>query len=348
MARKLLKRLIKVSQRFRSRQRIAGFTLLELLVSIIIGSLITVLLLGLVIDLAEANQRDASRSQVQQDMQAAIDYMTQDLREAVFVYNGQCVSEGGATLGETTCPGIVNHIPEELTQNGHTPVLAFWRTDPLPAGIAQFCADNVAGLASGDADNPVNQANLGGVCLAGRTYSLIVYVLDTSNDASWAGQAQIRRFKLTRFQDDATDGSNTGLVPGYVDPIRDPALTFQVWPLDKSGDSEQATRPNLTNSPAPVLVDFVSQEGAFTAAPSCQEFGDDATEQANALSPLGSTNPGFYVCVRGGGLGATRGQNQDILLSLVGNLTGKPGYTNVGPKVSPVQTRVLVRGVLGK
>jgi len=358
--------LIKLRRRLQ-RSRLAGFTLIELLVAIIIASLITVLLMGLVIDLAEANQRDASRSQLQQDMQTAIDYIVQDLREAVFVYNGQCLSASGDTAASgSTCPGIVNYIPAALSDSGKTPVLAFWRTEPLPSGVAAFCGDqtNVRGLASGDANSPINQANLAGVCLASRTYALVVYSIDTTDSNIWDGQARLTRYKLSRFPDDAT-ASNLQQTPGYVDPLEEPSFTFQQWPLDAGGNNRQTAnggRPALAGGQAPVLLDFVSQqylnqETSQPIEPACRDFVDPAANPpqvlAKQITPIstGATgNPprSFYACVRGGGLEATAGQNQDVLLSLVGNLTGKPGYARGGPQVSPIQTRVLVRGVIAK
>lgn len=351
------------------RSRVAGFTLIELLVAIIIAALITVLLMGLVIDLAEANQRDASRSQVQQDMQTAVDYIVQDLREAVFVYNGQCLSTAGEIVGSSRCPGLLNYIPTGLNipdspgSPGKTPVLAFWRTEPLPTGIASFCGTNALGLAQGDETNPVNQAGLAGVCLASKTYALVVYTIDRTNSGNtWNGQARLTRYKLGRFVSDATAPSQQ--IPGYVDPLEESTFTFQQWPLDAGGNNRQTAKggvPTLAAGQDQVLLDFVSaQFNNLTTSPpqaiepSCRDFVDPTANPpqpaAKQVTPLAA--PGlprsFYACVRGGGLSATPGQNQDVLLSLVGNLTGKPGYARTGPQVSPIQTRVLVRGVIAK
>jgi len=354
MARQLLKRLIRAGKRIKTRRN-AGFTLIELLISIIIGALITVLLMGLVIDLAEANQRDASRSQVQQDMQAAIDYMVQDLREAVFVYNGQCLEGGSATVGSATvsCPGIINHIPEALSQNGSTPVLAFWRTEPLPSGIAKYCSDNTdADLLNPGVDNTMETDNLVGVCVAAKTYSLVVYSLDTNEDGVWQGQARLTRYRLTRFPDNATGASQDRNLKEYVDPFNEPSATFQQWPLDSDGNPLQTVRPTLAQGDRQVLLDFVSAsfvtEAGAVVTPDCKEFVSNSFEtKENQITPK-TGNRSFYACVRGGGLGAASGQNQDVLLSLVGNVTGKPGYSRVGPQVAPIQTRVLVRGVIAK
>lgn len=348
-------------QRFKAA-RDQGFTLLELLVSIVIGAFITLLLMGLVLDLAEVNQRDASRSNVQQEMQTAIDYLVQDLREAVFVYNGQCLAGGSITIGTTLsrCPGIVNHIPAALSTGGSTPILAFWRTEPLPEGIAKYCSDNTnEGLPNPAVRNAMETTNLVSVCVSGKTYSLVVYSLNTSNaDSVWAGQARLTRYRLTRFRDNAVSAADDRNLKDYVDPTHAPLTTFVQWPLSTTGTNLQTTRPPLDSGDNPVLLDFVSAkfktDAGVDVTPSCQDFIDSTAtsfqDPANQITPLTATNPprSFYACVRGGGLSATAGQNQDVLLSLVGNLTGKPGYPKAGPQVAPIQTRVLIRGIVAR
>jgi prepilin-type N-terminal cleavage/methylation domain-containing protein len=63
----------------------SGFTLIELLVALIVGSIITTLVLGFTVQLMSNNQREASRSDTQREVQAAIDYINRDVREAVYV-----------------------------------------------------------------------------------------------------------------------------------------------------------------------------------------------------------------------------------------------------------------------
>jgi prepilin-type N-terminal cleavage/methylation domain-containing protein len=377
--------------RFFKRRSTAGFTLLELLVAMIIGSLIVVALLTLVVQLTETNQKDAARSQVQQDMQAASDFIAQEMREAVFVYNGECLKGNGtptATDFSNRCPGIINHIPPEMSQNGRTPVLAFWKTKKLPDKISKLC-----GAAAPDLNDQTKAATnplvLAGVpCLAGNSYSLVVYALDTQNPSNlWSGKARLIRYELSQFRDNAaTEGDQN---TGYVNPLQDPKYKFQQWPyaFDKNNTvidrqtvalatgvpgARNPGRPVIPTGDAPVLVDFVDDKKAgetlndggvatVVPTPNCEEFGEDAAGRTNALTPLAADNPprGFYACVRGGGVvptgGATTaraGQNQDVLFVLKGNVTGQGGFFKTGEankeRISPLQTRVLVRGVVEK
>lgn len=362
MAQRSFHKFLKTLRFFRTRGRAAGFTLLELLVSIIIGALITILLLSLVVQLTQANQDDAARSQVQQDMQVAMDYITQDLREAVFVYNGQCLP-GNGTPGtpddlRNICPGVLNYIPASMSQPPRTPVLAFWRTKALPAGIQALCQANYTQLETALPNVP---------CLPGGGYSLVVYAIDTNPSTNiWKGNARLMRYELSQFPEDATTLADAN--PGYIAPRSRPSETFLQWPCSQPDvGSFSCQQPNRPTNPAFTLVDFVDDKSQATTGiiPDCEEFapftnGDPAQGKsgpaiANALSPTGDNNTprGFYACVRNGGLGDAGGPgaNQDVLLTLVGNVSGKSGFAKQFDnrnRLSPLQTRVLVRGVVNK
>jgi len=325
------------------RRQSSGFTLIELLVALLVGSIITLLLLGLVVRLTETNARDAAYSQVQQDMQAAIDFMNEDLREAVFVYNGQCLEGTGVPSdadfsGE--CPGIVNYIPAAMNSGNRRSVLAFWRTEPLPVGIEDLCRTNVAGIADGSAD-----LLLQNVCISGSTYTLVVYAIDTSVDATWSGKARIYRYALPQFADNATTATET---PGYARPKEG---EFLQWPFTRDDDTGNVVdaRRGVPSNPAQVLVDYVDDGvdpplPATPIEPNCDEFGANSLSSSNAL-------PSFYACVRGGGIGSPVGQNQDVLVTLVGSPAGLPGFpgrTSRLRPLSPLQSRTLVRGILQK
>ncbi|MBF2025234.1 MAG: prepilin-type N-terminal cleavage/methylation domain-containing protein [Oscillatoriales cyanobacterium C42_A2020_001] len=372
------------------RSRTKGFTLTELLVSIIIGALITFLLLALVVELTRNNQQDAARSQVQQDMQAAMDYMVQDLREAVFVYNGQCLEGNGTPSTQadsaTICPGIRNHIPTNVGRDGaKVPVLAFWRTKPLPQRIQDACNAGAASLA--DADLSTNPLVINEVpCVPGNMYALVVYALDTANPNNiWKGKARLLRYELSQYPDNPNNIADKTV--GFVNPLNDPTYTFQQWPYGKVNNTFGNRQITLPTNPAFTVVDFVDTVGARDQnrnpiTPSCEEFapytnGNPASGKtpqaiANALSPTNAPSSptdagsprqndenlpmrGFYACVRNGGLGDATGggQNQDVLLTLVGDVTGQGGFSaqnddRLQNRLSPLQTRVLIRGVIKK
>ena len=62
-----------------------GFTLLELLISLFIASLIISGLLYLVVELTKADKRESNLDQVQRDISRAMEYIVNDLQEAVYV-----------------------------------------------------------------------------------------------------------------------------------------------------------------------------------------------------------------------------------------------------------------------
>ena len=368
-------RLKRLWAAYRKRQQ-AGFTLIELLVAMFIGSIITVSLLALVVQLVDVNQRDASRSETQRDMQSAMNYITQELREAVFVYDGDCL-QGTAIITPgnfaTECPGVVNYIPAGLSATSATsasiPVLAFWRADPLPQGLVAACATN-----SGDLDDTIVPAAVLGVpCLSGRSYTLVVYALvnDTSTTDIWQGRGRIVRYQLPQFS-----GNGTQTNTGYVDPLSSPNSSFQQWPFQLTTDASNVAvvsngqttggRPadSTLVSNSAVLVDYVDDGLLPRPTLSCPNRADTSTNPY-AATPRSDAlfNPAnirsFYACVRGktyGAVATEQNVNQEVQVFLVGNVQGRPGFPlaaslptgAIESQAFPLQTRVLTRGIINK
>ena len=80
MLRKILKKRL-------SRRIPRGFTLIEVLVSMVVAGFVISGLMFLVVDLLRTDQRELTLEQTQQDMKRALDYISDDLREADFVYD---------------------------------------------------------------------------------------------------------------------------------------------------------------------------------------------------------------------------------------------------------------------
>lgn len=385
------------------KHRLAGFTLLELLVSMIIGAIIVVALLSLVVEITDSNQKDAARTQTQQEIQAALDFIADDLREAVYVYDGVCLSTGSGNVTANngrdfakSCPRLLDYLPANLTGDlpdgtgRRIPVLAFWRTDPLPERWLNAC--------SAAAGNPTTLAQLsnGGVaipCISGRSYTLVVYTLvdnyENRPSSIWKGRARLERYRLSQFD------SNGDTNQGYVPPIQTPNAKFLQWPFqqNESGviSNPQAARPTGTPD---VLVDYVDDSTATPVCPNPDPIAiTDPTlvSQINSLTPANnaSFNPtnirSFYACVRGETIGvqniqeapsggqltdaqktrnqvllSEQGVNQEVLLVLQGSVAGRPGFPRRSTaaedagisvpttRLSPIQTRVLVRGIVNK
>ena len=171
------------------RHSTQGFTLLELLVVTAIAGGIVSGLTFIVVQMMTSDQREASRSETQREMQMALDYISAELREAVYVYPGTYLENSLSSLNTTAKP-FADYLPASVS-NGAVPVLAFWKQQPFPDKIKRDCAASTA------ATNPPGIA-----CLNGQSYALVVYSLAKRPDnsrQSGQGEARITRYVLSQF-----------------------------------------------------------------------------------------------------------------------------------------------------
>ncbi|MGJ3247535.1 MAG: prepilin-type N-terminal cleavage/methylation domain-containing protein [Elainellaceae cyanobacterium] len=344
-----------------------GFTLTELLVTMLIAGGIVSGLMYMVIELLTADQREATRTQTQQEMQMAMDYIGAELREAVYIYEGACLSSTGegninmpngdaATNTPSYCPGLYNHLPTALTPASNSyPILAFWKQQKLPASVRQACTAGNALPAT--------------PCTSGHSYALVVYSLNSSNpQGTWSGRARITRYVLSEFNNTGTRNAED---TGYVNPsaFRN---NFKSWPFYQSTDAStgqfsgvpsnrQTNRPATNGSNPAVLVDFVD-DGSGAAASNVNTnatcFNDgDATpeigEYVRTFDPATFTGvvanaPGFYACVS---VDSDITRNRDVVLYVRGNPFGRPGVRRdpqLTSALPTLETRVLSRPVLSK
>jgi len=123
----LLKSLLKIQYQQRRSCIInstSGFTMIELLVGTIIAFLITVPLFTFVVDMLNTDVREEAKANSEQDIQGAVDYIAQDMSQAIYVYD----------IGST----IEEQLPEDGNANIN-PILVFWKRElvenavPVPA-----------------------------------------------------------------------------------------------------------------------------------------------------------------------------------------------------------------------
>jgi hypothetical protein len=104
-------------------------TLVELLVGSIMAFLIITPMLGFVVDMLNTDRREQVKSNTEQDIQAAVDFIAQDLSQAIYIYD-----QAGITAINTP----TTQLPSPA--NG-TPILVFWKRQqiknavPLRAGL---------------------------------------------------------------------------------------------------------------------------------------------------------------------------------------------------------------------
>ena len=337
------------------RHKPLGFTLLELLVALIIGSIITFLMLFTVIELLKTNQREAARSDTQRDMQAALDYITRDLREAVYVYDADCFTGDGTTgTSGDKCPGLMQPgiLPTSwsASQTNSTPVLAFWRIDELPQALKDRCVTNIA--AFGDdttsaAAQAAQTAVAGVACISKRTYSLVIYSLQKNDptDTIWKGKAKLTRYELPQFPANQSGGTVTRTI-GWGNPVQEGG-GFRLWPFYQATlDSRTPPAGAVTTAAASptVLVDFINYGDLLPSSPP-----DVGCPKSSSSFPYKRSTTdarfGFYVCVNGAN---ASNQNQEVAVYLQGNAVGKPGIPSNANVIIPLETRVMTRGALQK
>ncbi|MBW4515288.1 MAG: type II secretion system GspH family protein [Timaviella obliquedivisa GSE-PSE-MK23-08B] len=319
--RKLLSRFQRFWFSSRRRNSIKGFTLLELLVTTAIAGGIVSGLLFIVVQLMSVDQRESAQSTTQQEMQLALNYISTEMRDAVYVYTGKVLAPENppSTPPRRNGQSLMDFLPTSLSTNSF-PVIAFWKQQPFPDAIKLACAGSTppAGVS----------------CSNGSSYALVVYSLSTHDpDDTWKGNARITRYALTEFS--STGASTVGYVnPGVYNN------NFDTWPY---GTNEtglvnlQTARPSSVTPAA--LVDFVDNAGSAGACPNATTTG-----VSYDISPKAGVRS-FYACVNDR---QTLGDSQDVLIYLRGNVAGRPGASLASPFLPTLETRVLSRGVLGR
>jgi prepilin-type N-terminal cleavage/methylation domain-containing protein len=356
----------------------SGFTLIELLVAIIIGSILTTALLFSAVQLMGTNQREASRSDTQREVQAALDYIARDLREAIYVYDGECLNPAGRKFvaanspEQGLCTGLLPNLPAQLNSGTNLPVLALWRLDPLPEPLEQTCRDpgTARQLATPRPPNtpprPIDELN----CGAKRMYTLVVYSINTDNPVAggsrtWKGRARITRYQLPKY----TFSGGINITTGWAAPDGTES-TFLSWPrAGQNGINRLGVNIPANGLPAratywdnKVLVDFIDGPAnngrpvdntrvECPVAPGVRPDGADPAAFIPTPDPAGGYASAvarniFYACVRGSGGGNL---NQEVLVRIRANAAGRAGLdVNQADIPLTMETRVLTRGVVGK
>ena len=324
--RKLLSRFQRFWFSSRRRDSAKGFTLLELLVTTAIAGGIVSGLLFIVVQLMSVDQRESAQSETQREMQLALNYISTEMRDAVYVYTGTTLA---AQAGRGNGQSLMEFLPANLTTTESAPIIAFWKQQPFPDKVKTDCATGTPPASA--------------TCANGSSYALVVYSLSTSNpNGTWKGKARITRYALTEFNSQGT------ATTGYVNPGVN--NNFETWPYgtNQTGLANlQVSRPD--NATPAALVDFVDNTtaGAAGVCPNATTTG-----VTYDISPKTGVRS-FYACVNdrqkpGVLIGQTLGDSQDILIYLRGNVAGRPGASLSSLFLPTLEARVLSRGVLGR
>ena len=278
----------------KASQKVRGFTLIELLVAMIMAALIITPLLGLVVNLMNTDRQEQAKTTSEQELQTAMEYISRDLQQAVYIYDAGALTNTTTNLADST-PGIQDQLPD--VANG-VPVLVFWKR--------KFMKDKIPVAGGGTNDAFV--------------YSLVAYYLikdEPPNPTSpWSGTARIGRFEI---QDGVKDETNAYI--NETDPTIGRDDNFSQFIPDQPGTlatkmnrwkSENGTNTGYPNEKLPqnnILVDYIDQstesvDGSaipYEVCPADTDIADEEPEWTQvpdeATTDATFLTRSFYACV---------------------------------------------------
>jgi type II secretory pathway component PulJ len=255
------------SSKSRDRKGFAsGFTLIELLVAALIASLMVVIMLGFLVGVLDSDRKETVKTNAQEELQAAISYMADDVQEAIYIYG----AEGLASIN-TQLPHTQSGAGNECNPTGTntcTPILVFWKRFTFnPDSTATYSNPSASPTTEIIGCMPYGDATLLAACRAdsvaggrayGRdtyTYSLVAYYLknDTANPetSGWSNTARILRWEIKDgYVAYCSNGGTIGLTTGC------PAAT------------KVTTRPNSTLIVPPIVPVALSDPNKYFILPS--------------------------------------------------------------------------------
>lgn len=300
----------------RRRASRLGFTLTELLVALIVGTLIMGSLLYFVVELLGVNAREERLTQVQQDMNRALQYIERDLREAAYVY-----------ADPATVAGLLSGV-----DTLGTPALAFWRTEPIALNDVTGDA-NTLGPCTGRTGAALTQCEI----LRARqvTYELVIYFVRPNNEPGniWSGPNRLVRYRFPAY----SDLDNLTFRTGYVDPL-------------STGFAQWAPSGNTTSGTSAVLVDSVDgHDDDFEVE--CPD--DTSPSPATAAIDANSFFTCFPDSALAADGSAQADASRSLTVFLRGNLSRDNSTITFGPaaeasRLPTLSTEVQARGVTGR
>lgn len=203
------------SPKSRHRQGFAsGFTLIELLVAALIASLMVAVMMGFLVGVLDSDRKETVKTNAQEELQAAIGYIADDLQESIYIYGAEALAGINAQLPHSQS-GAGNECNPSGT-NTCTPILVFWKRFSFnPDATANYSSAAAVPTSEIVGCMPYGDATQLAACRAnstagnrayGRdsyTYSLVAYYLKNddptiagNNTTGWSQTARILRWEI--------------------------------------------------------------------------------------------------------------------------------------------------------
>ncbi len=297
---KNLLRLLLKSQHQRNRvqksQKEHGMTLIELLIGTVMAFLIITPMLGFVVDMLNTDRREQIKANTEQDIQAAVDFIAQDLSQAIYIYDNAGITAINSSL-----------TPLPTVPNG-TPILVFWKRQLREKALPRApIGPNNPRPSACDRNARPGTAN---ECNDTYVLSLVAYYQIKDRDATWCqpsggtGDKCPTRIARHNIRDGLKDPRAANSASPYY-PGEEPSLAYN--PLfDINKPVESVTRAGNDWASKEVLVNYIDPSDLnVPPLPNCQiELGvPNPAPPASAINAadLLIANPdktnSFYACV---------------------------------------------------
>ncbi len=282
-------------------QQVNGFTLIELLVGLLIAFLVLTPLLGFMVNILSTDQKEQAKASSEQEIQTAVDYIANDLQQAIYIYDQTALTTNSNTIPSSS--GIKDQIPPSNNATGCNsstcqPILVFWKRKFLTSAIT---------LSNSTITNTTDDTFV---------YSLVAYYLIKDSNTTWSKAARIARFEISDGVL-AASGTDTTVKTGnctgypndtYIDSSHCPNAGFQRFNLNLASapgltykmNSWKATASTPYTQQASVLIDYIDQTSVPTDTtdpkyPTCPTSTGGSTTKSSPL--ISGSYMGFYTCV---------------------------------------------------
>jgi hypothetical protein len=281
-----------------------GFTMIELLIGAIMAFLIITPLMGFVVDLLNDDNREAAKTSGEQEIQAALDFIAEDVGQALHIYDADGVQE----LTEVGNPILP-------TDQG-TPILVFWKrklregtVPPLNSGL--------------DCDPPNPDPD----CDDRLVLSLVAYYLRTDNNQIWCPEDQNCPARITRYEMEGGGPNRQNpepdeAFPTDIDLLNDPnnieaegELPQRNYVLINYVDASQDNVPGLANEECVTSLglddDKLAEIGIESSAAAEESFRVIDDDLNSFYACVNSFNKTAYVYIRGNSLRRIKANNTE-------------------------------------
>jgi len=298
---KSLLRLLLKSQHERNRsgldQTDKGMTLVELLVGAIMAFLIITPMIGFVVDMLNTDRREQVKSNTEQDIQAAVNFIAQDLSQAIYIYDNKTLNNAAPD----GTPGIIGQLP---TPPGGTPILVFWKRQQIRTAVS---------VDTSPARIPPNACEED-TCNDTYVRSLVAYYQINDGDPIWCQPSspncptRIARYEIREGvrNPDSADPTQPYYGPGQANEGQLASDAFNP-DFDFSQPRLKVTKGPNFFPPPEVLVNYIDHSSNNVPTPDgtqCQALlgvtpptGAGAVFDPNDLLITNGSTHSFYACV---------------------------------------------------